>query len=291
MPPAASQASRRYRAGVTVQWDEERAARWLRRAAGIEVQLAPVSELLFAAAGLRPGEAVLDVGCGTGPTTRDAAVAVAPGGRVTGLDASPDMIAAAAVDPPPGAVPIDWLEADPVTWTAPAGAYDVVLSRFGVMFFSDPPAAFATLGAATRPAGRLAMATWARRDESPFFTVPYRAALRVLGRIDDQPDDEGPYSLHDPAVIAELLTGAGWAEPATVAHRVALPFGGGVGPAEAADAALDFGPARVVTAGLGDADRARVVAAIAEAFADHLDADGHPVLEGTVLLTTARRPA
>ena len=185
-------------------WDGDRAARWVRQSAGLEKQLAPVSAHLFAAAGLAPGEAVLDVGCGTGPTTRDAAAGVGPTGRVTGLDVSQDMLdAAAAVPATADAAPIDWLLADATTWSPPdPPAYDVVLSRFGVMFFSDPAAAFAHLAQATRPGGRLALAVWDRRDASELFAVPLRAALEAMaghGVTPDVPaDDEGPFSLHDP---------------------------------------------------------------------------------------------
>lgn len=274
-------------------WNEERVARWLRQAEGIERQLQPVSDALFATAALQPGEAVLDVGCGTGPTTRQAAVAVGPTGRVSGLDISGDMLAAAAsVAVPGGAAPLDWIEADPVAWTPPGPDYDVVLSRFGVMFFSDPAAAFAALAAAARPGGRLAIATWATRDESDLFAVPLRATLAELGRDDPgMAEDEGPFSLHDPTAVADLLAGAGWSDARTAVHRLALPFGGGVDPATAATIALDFGPTRVVTADLDETDRSRVVAAIAEVFADHVDGDGLVLLDGAVLITTAQRSA
>ncbi len=78
------------------EWSGDRVERWLRQAAGLERQLAPVSEVLFAAARLSPGESVLDVGCGTGPTTYAAARAVGPTGRVCGLDVSGEMLVAAA---------------------------------------------------------------------------------------------------------------------------------------------------------------------------------------------------
>lgn len=271
-------------------WDEERVASWLRRAEGVERQLEPVSELLFAAARPAAGEAVLDVGCGTGPTTRRAAVEVGPGGRVTGLDVSPEMLAAAAaVEVPAGAAPIEWFESDVQSWVPAAAEYDLVLSRFGVMFFDDPPAAFAALAAATRPDGRLAVATWGRRGDCALFAVPLEAALSVLGdSVEAPPDDEGPFSLHGPDVLEPLLTGAGWADVAVRPSVVRFAFGGGVDPATAAAAALDFGPTRVVTAGADEATRAAVVDAITGVLADHVDGDGHVVLEGLVLVTTAR---
>ncbi|MDZ4236127.1 MAG: class I SAM-dependent methyltransferase, partial [Dietzia sp.] len=123
-------------------WTPERVARWLQQSEGIERQLAPASAVLLDTAALQPGERLLDVGCGTGPTTRDAAAAVGPSGRVTGLDISADMIEAARSVSPES---IDWIVADVATWDPPPGAWDVVISRFGVMFFADPVTVFANL--------------------------------------------------------------------------------------------------------------------------------------------------
>jgi SAM-dependent methyltransferase len=240
------------------------------------------------------GERVLDVGCGTGPTTHRAALEVGPDGHVTGLDISAEMLAAAAAEPEQdGAAPVDWVAADVVGWRPEPAAFDVVLSRFGVMFFSDPAVAFGTLAAATRPGGRLAMAVWARRDESDVFAVPLRATLDELARrrvtVDVPPADDGPFSLHDPVSVAALLTGAGWSDVACRPHELVLPFAGGLDAASAAVAALDLGPTRLVTTQLDDHDRAAVTAAIADEFAGHVEADGHVHLGARILIVTGRR--
>jgi SAM-dependent methyltransferase len=276
-------------------WAGDRVARWLARAPGLERQLAPVAEVLFAAAALRPGERVLDVGCGTGPTTRRAAREVGPAGRVVGLDISAQMLAAAAEQPnQDGAAALEWLSADVVTWRPEPSAFDIVLSRFGVMFFSDPATAFGTLAAATRPGGRLAMAVWARRDDSQVFAVPLHAALGELRRrgvaVQAPPEDDAPFSLSDPAAVATLLTGTGWSRVVCTPHRLVLPFGGGLDLESAASAALDTGPTRLVTTGLRDDDRAAVTEAVATALVRHLDADGHVRLSAQILLVTASRP-
>lgn len=269
---------------MTEAWEGERVERWIRRAAGLEVQFAPVSKLLFAAAQLKHGETVLDVGCGTGPTTRTAAELVGPDGRVTGLDVAAAMLDAAAQVPSQGA-PIDWLVADPVTWE-PESTHDIAISRFGVMFFTDPAAAFGHIAEAVRPGGRLAMVVWARRDESSLFRVPVQTALRVL-QVEGPPDDEGPFSLHDG--VEELLTAAGFVDVRVEEHTVPLVFAGGVSAAEAALASLDFGPTRTVTEDLSEEDRSAVQAAIETALLDHLDEDGHVVLDGRVRVVTASR--
>lgn len=281
-------------------WAGERVTRWLRQAEGLERQLAPVSDVLFATAALAPGERVLDVGCGTGPTTRQAAVAVGPEGAVTGLDVSAAMLdAAASVPVPANAAPIEWVTADAVTWTPPAATHDVVISRFGVMFFSDPVAAFARLAEATRPGGRLAVAVWGHREEVDLFALPLHVALAVrrdhgIGDTASMPADGGPHdagasSLGDPARATGLLEAAGWSGATATAHRLAFPLGGGLDPRAAAAAATDIGPTRLALDGLDDHVRTAAVDAIATALADHVDDDGHVVLGGRVLVLTATR--
>jgi SAM-dependent methyltransferase len=279
------------------QWDGERVARWLRQAEGLERQLAPVSGLLFDAARLQPGEAVLDVGCGTGPTTWAAARAVGAAGRVVGLDVSAEMLAAAAAaagtaeSGGSGDAVVEWVRAHAVTWVPPAGAFDVVLSRFGVMFFSDPFAAFGHLADATRPGGRLAFAAWQRRDESDLFAVALHAAVATLPHLAAAvpPDDEGPFSLARTDALSALLQDAGWSDVAVAPHRLAMPFAGGVDRTAAAHAALDFGATRSLLADRPADEVAAAEAAIADAFADHLDEHGHVVLTGAVHVVTARR--
>lgn len=278
-------------------WAGERVQRWLSRSAALDAQMAPITEALFAAAALRPGERVLDVGCGSGPTTRQAAAAVGGHGHVTGLDVSADMLAAAAAAPvPAGAAPITWLEADVVDWIPALPPVDAVISRFGVMFFSDPQVAFSHLADAAAPGGRLCAATWAHRDRSEIFQVPYevvRATLAEAGRpADDLPVDGGAFSLGDDAAVQAALHGTGWEHVTCTPTDVRLRLGGGAPPEEAAGASLDLGPSRVLTSDLDDPDlRDRVVAAIADAYRSRVDDSGAVELGGRINVVTARRPA
>jgi SAM-dependent methyltransferase len=267
----------------------------LAQADALDRQMAPISELLFGGAALQPGERVLDVGCGSGPTTRRAAALVGPAGSAVGLDIAPAMLDAAASEAAdPGAAPIEWVQADVARWDAAIEPVDVVISRFGVMFFDDPVRAFGALASATRPGGRLCAMVWDRRDRSPIFQVPFTVVTRVLDGMGLTPEplavDGGAFSLHDPDVVAALLAAAGWGVVVAQPLAVELRVGGGLAPGPAADAALWIGPSRILSEGL-DPDRHRQVRdALAAELADHVDESGHVVLGGSVVRITARRP-
>lgn len=281
--------------GTPDEWAGDRAARWVRNADSLVSQMAPVAELLLDAAGLRPGERVLDVGCGTGPTTVAAAAAVGPTGAVTGIDVAAEMLAAARRGRSVDGAPIDWVEADASTWRSPGDPFDVVLSRFGVMFFRDPPAAFANLCRLTSPGGRLQVAVWAHRSRSPLFEVPLGVACelcRAWRLAPEVPDaGEGPFSLGEAGRVVPLLEAAGWRDVTVEPRPLALRVGGGMGPDEAARASLEFGPTRVVVETLPGERRSAVAEAIAAEYRGHVDGRGHVVLEATPVLIAARRPA
>jgi protein-tyrosine-phosphatase/SAM-dependent methyltransferase len=272
-------------------WKGERATRWVEMADAVEAQLAPISDELFAAAALRPGERVLDVGCGTGPTTRRAAELVAPDGVVVGADISAEMIEAATARS--AATPgIEWVTADVATWS-PATPFDAVISRFGVMFFDAPDAAFANLARLTADGGRLCVAVWADRGASAAFELPLTAAVEALAErgIDAAvpPDDAGPFSLGDAAAVTAMLGRAGWRDAAWTPVAVRVPVGGGLGPHDAADISLQLGPTRIVTKDLAPDDLAAVRAAVVDRLSQHVDGAGHVVLDATIGIVTARR--
>lgn len=276
-----------------VEWSGERVARWLARADGLAVQLAPISDVLLRAAAPQPGERALDVGCGHGPTTREVAECIGTEGAVTGIDiAGPMLDAAAGIPTASGSAPITWTTADVETWEPTPAHFDLVLSRFGVMFFDDPVRAFANLAAATRAGGRLAIATWARRERVELFDLPYRVACRVAERAGEEPPhlpvDEGPYSLGAAEDLRTLLETAGWGSISIDVFDLVLPFGGGLGPRDAAVEATGLGPVRLVLDPLPHL-RDAVVDALTRELEDHRGADGTVELRGRVLVTTARR--
>ena len=171
----------------------------------------------------------------------------------------------------------------------------MVLSRFGVMFFDEPLAVFTNLQRVTAPGGRLRLAVWSRRDVSPYFELPYSIAMALRRRwgmeIEALAADGGPFSLGDAAVARELLSRAGWVDVSSVPYPMRLAIFGGLPPAEAAQESLELGPARVVTEDLDDDRRGQIRDAIAEVYLDHLDEEGHVVLEATPVIVSAHRPA
>jgi protein-tyrosine-phosphatase/SAM-dependent methyltransferase len=278
----------------SADWPGERATRWIAMTEAIEAQLQPVSELLFPAAALRPGERVLDVGCGTGPTTRQAAALVSPDGAVVAADVSAEMIAAASSRPAgDGAAPVEWVTADVQTWHPDGERFDVVLSRFGVMYFADPATAFANLLALTAPGGRLCVSVWAPRPASPLFELVLDTALTTLRERGVEPavpaEDWGPFSLGDAAKTAAMLESAGWRDVAWTPHRVAIPVGGGKAPDEAAGIAMQVGPTRLVLLEVDEGLVAAVRANVTGVLRDHVDAAGNVVLDGSIGILTARR--
>jgi SAM-dependent methyltransferase len=268
-------------------WDDARVAGWLASAPARERQLAPISEALFAHAALRPGERVLDVGVGTTATAREA---VQPDGTVTGIDIAEAMIEAAkrVVSAPD----IEWLVGDVTTYAFAAAAYDVVISRFGVMFFSDPVAAFTRLHDAVRPGGRLAVATWCRLDATALFGIPYTIATTTLNRLGVDytpvPPDFTMFSLGEPDRVSELLGSAGWREVRSVPDN-RIVYAGGASTAEAAaDDTIQSGPLRMLLDGLPDDAVAEVRQALLDDFTRRADGNGVPFPAGFMITTAVR---
>ncbi len=256
-------------------WSGQAGAAWVARQAQFDGMMTPVLDLLMAQMALSPGETVLDIGCGTGASLLRAGAAVAPGGQVRGLDISRPMldlarrrVAEAGLDH------VEARIADAQTAEIGQG-FDAVQSRFGVMFFDDPVAAFANIRRAVRPGGRIGFVTWAGMADNPWFRVPSEAAQARLGPMPPaDPHAPGPMAFSDRARVLDILERAGWQEAQARPETLALTPPGDL------DAVAEFagreGPAsRIVAHHEGDeADVAAIVAAVAERFAAHVTPEG-----------------
>ncbi len=194
-----------------------------------DAELGRHNEVLRRVADVRINDAVLDIGCGTGHTTRQAAQA-ARSGSALGVDVSASAVQRARdLSRAQGIGNVAFEHADAQAYRFPQQHFDLAVSRFGTMFFDDPPAAFANIGSALRPDGRLVMMVWQVRERNE-WAVAIRQSVEPANRPGDAASD-GPdaFSLGDPAVVKEILRGAGFVgvgftevvEPVYYGHDVA----------------------------------------------------------------------
>ncbi|MBS1839064.1 MAG: methyltransferase domain-containing protein [Actinobacteria bacterium] len=272
---------------------EARAPAWIEAEdSSLTLVSGPVGDAAIDRLALRPGERVLDVGCGTGPTSLRIAQLVAPGGTVTGADISETMVATAtARAEAAGLDTATFVVADAQTADLGAGAFDAVFSRFGVMFFSDPVAAFANLHGALRGGGRLVFACWQELVRNEWMTVPGAAAIAVSGLAPNMPEPgaPGPFSLCDPARVRQVLGDAGFGDVElqdltydVVIHEDRIE--------QVLHGLQRMGAVREqLESFAGDADmRERILAAVRDELAGRVDAAGDIHLAGATWVVSAR---
>ena len=172
------------------------------------------------------GERVIDVGCGSGATTIAFARKVAPSGHVFGVDVSAPMLERARASAPKE-LPVDFALADATVYPFDPASFDLLASRFGVMFFADPVLSFANMRKALRPSGRLAFACWREPRENPFFMAPLQAVYKHVPKLPQQgPEDPGPFAFASEARVHRILGAAGFTgiamEPCPLSLDVAI---------------------------------------------------------------------
>jgi len=206
-------------------WNGRPADVWVTEAERFDSMLARFGRRLLTATVLEPGERVLDVGCGNGATSLEAARAVGPGGRVTGLDLSAPMLEVARRRAEEQGIDMDFVQGDAqaASFDQP---FDVVVSRFGVMFFDDPEAAFANLAKAARPGGRLCFVCWQEMFANEWIAVPAMAMVAHVGLPEmPEPGAPGPFALADAGRIRDILASAGWSDVSVEEHKDAMLMG------------------------------------------------------------------
>ncbi|HQR88536.1 MAG TPA: class I SAM-dependent methyltransferase [Caulobacter sp.] len=193
-------------------WNAVVGRTWAQFQAQLDRQIAPLGAEALRVLAPAEGERILDVGCGCGETTLDLAARVGPAGQVTGVDISEPMLAVARSRerPAKGAMP-EFLCIDAQTADLGEATFDAVFSRFGVMFFADPTAAFANLHRAVRPGGRLAFVCWRPYAENLWMRAPMDAAQPLLPPMPaSDPLAPGPFAFADPQRLRSILEGAGF---------------------------------------------------------------------------------
>ncbi len=193
-------------------WSGKAGEVWVREQAMFDGLMAPVLDLLLDRAGLQASDRVVDIGCGTGAGMIAAAQIVGDGGHVTGLDVSGPMLELAKERlQAAGVANATCLLADAQVHPFGDMAADHLVSRFGVMFFADPVAAFANMRGALKPGGRMTFVCWAGMDGNPWFRIPAEAAKAVVGAPPPQnPRAPGPMAFSEADYVRDILGQAGF---------------------------------------------------------------------------------
>jgi SAM-dependent methyltransferase len=221
-------------------WNGMVGERWARLQDDIDRMLGAITEGFIGFADAKPGERVLDIGCGCGTTTLTFAQCVRPGGSVAGIDISVPQLSVARARAAAQQAEIPFIEADASTHDFQP-VFDLVVSRFGVMFFADPVGAFRNIGSAFRGKGRIAFVCWRGVGDNKWASVPMAAALPLLPP--QEPSDPlapGPFAFADSTRLATILAEAGFDD----IHIEAFDGHADMGdtPDDAAARSLNIGP-------------------------------------------------
>lgn len=224
-------------------WNGAGGQRWAQRQPVQDILLQPIADLVIDRAKIVHGERVLDVGCGSGSTTFSFAKAVGPSGHVMGIDISAPMLAVAREVTPPGA-PVEFKLADATIYPFAPESFDLLASRFGVMFFADPVLSFTNLRAGMKRTGRLTFACWREARANPFFMVPLQAAYKHVPKMPQVgPEEPGPFAFASEERVQRILKGAGFSDVAMEPVDLALDVAIGGGIDAAVKSSLEIGPA------------------------------------------------
>src|SRR5215475_969686 len=219
-------------------WNNAGGRHWVERQQSQDIVLGPILQAALERAQLRQGERVIDIGCGTGASSVALAERAGPSGQVLGVDVSAPMLARAAERLPPGA-PVKFVRADATTYPFESAAFDLLFSRFGVMFFAEPARAFANLRAALKPGGRLTFACWRKINENPWLQVPLHAAYEHVPRLPPPgAEDPGPFAFANEQRVHRILDEAGFRSVVLEPRDFQLDIGCGRGLEEALDTAI-----------------------------------------------------
>jgi SAM-dependent methyltransferase len=274
-------------------WNEQAGPVWVAFQERLDAQIRPHGELALEALAPGAGERVLDVGCGCGETVLALAERVGPSGTVLGVDVSAPMLALAQQRLEAAGVSHATLRmGDAQSAELGAEAFDAVFSRFGVMFFEDPVAAFANLRAALRPGGRMVFVCWRSPQENPWLTGPMAAVAPLVALPPPPPADApGMFALADPARLRRVLDDAGFSDLVVEGREPEIVPGGG-SLEEAVDTFLSVGPVgrALREAGADKEVRLRVAEAVGRVFEQSLQG-GSVRMGSAVWLVRARRPA
>ncbi len=223
---------------VPSEWAAARAEKWRSQLSGMEGMLTDVNALLLQELHLNRPYRIAEIGCGGGGTALEILRHAPAGSVVHGFDISATLIEAARNRALPNEPGIAFAVADMATATPPEEPYNRLVSRFGVMFFDHPQAAFSNLFHWLAPGGRFAFAVWGYLGNNPWMTSVRDVVAEVVEVPPQDPDGPGAFRYADPDRLQNLLASAGFTELAVRNCGLTLRIGGGLAAAEAANFAL-----------------------------------------------------
>ena len=271
-------------------WADARGEQWRAQLLGMEGTLQPVDDPLIQALRLDAPCRIADIGCGGGGTAMAILRQAPVGSVVDGYDISPALIDIARTRAESDDAMIVFEVADMATTPAPVSPYDRLVSRFGTMFFDDPPAAFANLFRWLAPGGRFAFAVWGRPADNPWFTYLRQSVAEVMAVPSPDPDAPGPFRYAEVDTLLTLLAQAGFADLAVSDWRGGLPMGGGLTAPEAAKFAIAaLGSFGELLAKAGDETLTEATQLLTGCYAQCLQ-DGIVQLDAHVHIVTGTRP-
>jgi SAM-dependent methyltransferase len=252
-------------------WSATRGDKWLAHVSGMEAMLAAVDEPLIAALRLAGPSSIAEIGCGGGGAALEILRRAPSGSRVHGFDLSPKLIELARSRSTDDRIAFDVAD---MAKAAPQKPYQRLASRFGIMFFEEPAAAFVNLARWLAPGGRFAFAVWGPRSENPWLTTVSEAVAEVVEIPKPDPNAPGPFRYAQGDALLGLLSAAGFVEIEAELWHGALALGGGLPPADAARFALAaFSSFSELLAAGGDAAFDRAHRSLTARFSQHQAGD------------------
>ncbi len=262
-------------------WNDVAGPKWVEAQQMMDVVLATHGTALVQRSGVAEGARVVDVGCGCGWLSLELA---RKGASVVGVDVSRPMLGRAQERANAEGLAVEFVEADAETWKPDLGSIDRIVSRFGVMFFPDPAAAFRNMRSWLSPGGQLVFLCWQGLEANPWLTESAAISARHVEPEPTRAGAPGPFSLGDPNTLRGLLAGAGFERVALVDARIPMRMPGPI------DAIVDFYLGRAdLQAAMDSSQSARddVQAAVAEMVSTHHDGTAFQMDAAAWLVTAA----